>query len=220
MSEEREPLLNIKNVMVTLLSGLLLLALVCCCYSMRFGGAKAEAYLRVNRELFEGTTSDFEIYRETQIESLKSSLVINAALQNEGIKNIKGVTAAAIRRSLHSTMDGSELLFVTLKQGRWSRAETETILNAVLHAYRSEVIDKERLQKVKVSAQLRKEYTERHNQIQSERTSNADLSTFVADQKALVADLSVLATEQSKLEIELNGRDRVQVIQPALVTGR
>ena len=58
-------------------------------------GKRVEAILRVNRELSDGNSADFMIYKETQANLVKSNYVINAALRDPDLANIKGLTPSS-----------------------------------------------------------------------------------------------------------------------------
>ena len=148
----------------------------------------AESYLKVNRELFEGTANDFMIFKETQGSLLKSTFVVNQALSDNEIQQLPLVRYDNFRRprkqratwlsnAINVQVDEDELLYVTMK-GR-SKKQTEQVLTAVLDAYQKEVVSKERLAKVEELSRLRKRYQVVYDRISSETEQIEHLAELV-----------------------------------------
>ena len=134
----------------------------------------AEAYLQVNRELFRGTANDFMIYKETQASLLTSTFVVNKALSDNEIQQLPIVTtdnlgqprkrpATWLSDAISVLVDEDELLFVTMR-GR-HKEQTEKVLDAVIKAYESQIVNKERLEKVEELSRLRKRYNTTYEEI-------------------------------------------------------
>jgi len=121
-------------------------------------GSRAQAILKVSRAGFDGNAADFMIYKETQASLLRSDFVVSAALRNQSIQNIKGVSLPEVRHALAVLPSETELMMVTLNQRSWSKPETKKILNAVIEAYQSEVVNKERIEQVDQLSKLRRRY--------------------------------------------------------------
>ena len=148
----------------------------------------AESYLQVNRELFQGTSTDFMIYKETQGSLLKSTFVVNRALQDNEIQQlpiVKYDNFGRPRKQLSTWLSGAinvlvdedELLYVTMK-GR-KKEQTEKVLGAVIDSYQSEIINKERLQKVEELSRLRRRYNLVFDEISKESEEIKQLSERV-----------------------------------------
>lgn len=128
---------------------------------------KAEAVLRVSRELSQGNSADFMIYKETQGGLIKSPFVINAALRDNDISQLPMVLTdswgrrrkkpeAWLAGAISVTPDESELLWISMT-GR-DKQQTEKILEKVIEAHQTEIVNKERLEKVDTHTKLRKRY--------------------------------------------------------------
>jgi len=137
----------------------------------------AEAFLRVNRELFRGTAGDFMIYKETQGALLTSGLVIQRALRDSEISQLPMVKRdhfgserkrkdSWLSNAVKVRIDEDELLYVTMK-GR-SKKQTPLILAAVINAYKQEIVNKERLEKVDELRKLRERYQDIYDNIVKE----------------------------------------------------
>ena len=169
-----------------LLFGLFLASLLGC-DGMPGTGSKAQAILKVNRARTKGNASDFMIYKETQAALLRSNFVISAALRNQRISEIQGVSLPAIQQALTVQVSETELMFVTLAHGPWSKPETTKILNAVIEAYQSEVVNKERIAKVDQLTKLRRRYQTAYQMV----TKKSDEVTATAKQLGSVDQESV-----------------------------
>ena len=177
----------------------------------------AEAYLRVNRELFRGTAGDFMIYKETQGSLLKSTFVVSRALRNNDISQLSMVkydnfgrprkrAAAWLSNAVKVQIDEDELLGVTMK-GR-SLKQTEDILKAVIEAYQQEIVNKERLEKVEELANLRKRYQSVYEDIVketeqvkalAERLGAVDSELIQRKQAMKMAELEAAQHEMERL---------------------
>ena len=87
---------------------------------------------------------------------LKSQYVLNAALRQPDLHRLEGLSTAALRRAISVELSGdSELIPVTMPVGRWQPDDAERVLNAVVQAFESEVVNKERLETVETLTKLR-----------------------------------------------------------------
>lgn len=119
---------------------------------------RAQAILKFNRAAIKGNASDFMIYRETQASLIRSNFVISAALRDQNVAKIKGISLPAVQNALNVQVGETEILSISLDQGTWSQQESKTILEAVLDGFMSEVVNQERLEKVDRLAKLRRRY--------------------------------------------------------------
>ena len=132
------------------------------------------------------TIADYMTYKETQATLLKSSFVIHAALRPDpdpekdisqlpmvrsdkwlGVWPIKRERPVAwLEDAITVNLAGeSELLRVRLR-GK-DRKETRQVLDAVVAAYKSEIVNKERLDKVRMLSSLKKRFTRKNNDFQT-----------------------------------------------------
>lgn len=163
---------HVSSLLVTLLFGSLILGC---------NGSKqiATAYLRVNREKFDGTSSDFMIYKETLAGLLTSQFVLQMALKTQGLP--KDLQLENLKGRLKVTVAEDELIYVTLrKQAKWTKPETERILNAVLESYVSNVVNKEQLEKVEQLSKRRKRYATIYQRIVKDTEEIASLARHLS----------------------------------------
>ena len=215
------PALGIGIVTATLLSALLWLLI-----PVEF---QAEAVLRVNRdaELVGGTRrhrtiSDYMTYKETQATLLTSSFVINAALRDNAINQLPMVRfdrlgkkrdrpVAWLEDAIKVDLAGeSELLRVRLRGE--SREQTEQVLNAVVKAYESEIVSKERLEKVEMLQKLRTRYranfeeiSKKGEQVQklAEQLGSTEMATVQSEQRIRLQELQSNKRDLDNLRKEL-----------------
>ncbi len=182
----------------------------------------AEAYLRVNRELFRGTSGDFMIYKETQGSLLKSTFVVSRALRNNEINQLSMVKydnfgrprkrrEAWLASAVNVQIDEDELLYVTMK-GR-SKQQTTDILLAVIEAYQQEIVNKERLEKVEELASLRKRYQDVYDDIVDETEKVKTLAERLGAvdsaliQRKQAMKMAELESAQGRMEQLMRGLD-------------
>ncbi len=127
--------------------------------------SQATAYLRVDRNAVGGTAVDYMIFKETQGALLKSEYVLKTALTSDSLSRTD-ITWHELSASLHVQSSEDELLCLKLR-GR-NNEETVALLNAVLDAYKSEVLDKDRLEKMNLLVKIRTLYEEKYNEMVEE----------------------------------------------------
>lgn len=172
----------------------------------------AEAVLRVNRDLSEGTASDYMIYKETQGSLIKSTFVLNSALRDIDINQLPMVLTdtygrkrkrpvAWLQGALSVQPDETELLWVRL-DGR-NKEQTEKILNRVVSAYEQEIVNRERVEKIDTLNKLRKRYTILFDSIRKKSDEINQLAQQLGS-----PDSNVVARQQSLKFNELNNAQR------------
>lgn len=173
---------------------------------------RADAVLRVSRELSRGNSSDYMIYKDTQANLVKSNYVLNAALRDPEISQLPMVLydnykRARIRKShwLKSAIsvnpDDTELIAVSMR-GR-HKDHTEKILNKVLQLYEREIVNKERMEKVTTLTKLRKRYQRLFEDIGKKTDEIATLG----EQLGATDSRAVIQAQQLKIN-QLNATQR------------
>ena len=168
----------------------------------------AEAVLRVNRELSKGNASDYMIYKETQSHLIRSTFVINSALREPEINQLAMVKndswgrprknpVSWLSKAVFVRPDETELIQVTM-QG-WHKEQTKEILDRVLKSYQTEIINKERMEKVGTRARLRKQYQDLYDAVS---TKSDQISTLA--QQLGATDNKIVAQQQQMKINELN----------------
>jgi capsular exopolysaccharide synthesis family protein len=185
----------------------------------------ATAYLKVDsddrRLIFQtadegGSASNFQLYRSTQQQMMKTPFVLNTALRKEGVSGLAELVEAP---------NAIEWLQKSIKidfpdNGEIMRASVETknsdscvkIINAVVEAYMEEVVLNERNDRLKRLNSLEKVYSEAEQKVRSKRselralatalgTSDTD-SLTVAQQNAL-QQFGLMQTQLSEVQFQL-----------------
>jgi capsular exopolysaccharide synthesis family protein len=185
----------------------------------------ATAYLKVDsddrRLIFQtadegGSASNFQLYRSTQQQMMKTPFVLNTALRKEGISELAELVEAPsamdwLQNSIKVEFPGN---------GEIMRASLETqnsdscvkIINAVVEAYMEEVVLNERNDRLKRLNSLEKVYSEAEQKVRTKRselralatalgTSDTD-SLTVAQQNAL-QQFGVMQTQLSEVQFQL-----------------
>lgn len=177
----------------------------------------AESYLQVNRELFQGTASDFMIFKETQGALLRSTFVVNRALSNNDIQQLSIVKydhfgrprkqpATWLSNAIKVQVNEDELLYVTMRER--NKGETEIVLKAVIEAYKKEIVSKERLEKVEELRKLRERYQEVYDAIVdetdeirtlAERVGGLESDTIKREQQMKLDELRQVHAEADRI---------------------
>ena len=117
------------------------------------------------------TRSSIDVYRGTQIQLLTSDFVLTAALRNisqlEFVKQQKDPVQWLAKALQVESPGNSEILRVSLSTPQ--KADSVAIVNAVVAAYMTEVVDKERADRVSSLAELDKVYAEKEAELRSKR---------------------------------------------------
>jgi len=186
-------------------------------------GFEAVAWLRVGDKtgMFSATGRDnaeYESYRKTQVQLIKSPFVLMSALRRPGIAELKTLRdekqdqVGWLARNIQvSAPMESEVLQVRLRGE--GATDVKEIVNAVTRSYLEDVVNKEKSERLerrdtierqfKANAvELRRKRTE-YNDLA--RTLGADDSIEVATQRALLIDhLNLLRSQMSVMQQELS----------------
>lgn len=162
------------------------------------------------------TYSSFELYKGTQIQLLTSDFVLMAALRDPKVANIEVLKREEdsirwLARALQVEAPGNaEILRLSLSTP--DRNSGAVIVQAVVDAYFSEVVDKEHLGRVKHLAELDGLYTAQETEVRSKRTELAKLEKQLGS-----GDKGVLSLkEQSALQEYMDSRKDLKRVQGEL----
>jgi uncharacterized protein involved in exopolysaccharide biosynthesis len=116
------------------------------------------------------THASFDLYKGTQIQLLTSDFVLIAALrrntsQVEIVKQQEDPVRWLAKTLQVESPGNSEILRVSLSTAQ--RAESIAIVNAVVDAYQTEAVDKERAERANRLAKLSKVYEEKETELRS-----------------------------------------------------
>lgn len=185
---ESSSLANSPNYARSRAWGCLLISLVAVSAGCNQSG-DAVAVLRVRRSATVGTASEFEVYKNTQAQLLKSTMVLQAALTNPSIKSLAIVKKQQnapqwLQSKLSVQVPGStELMQVQLKS-TGDPTETTSILDAVVEAYLTEIVEQERQEGLDRLATL---------EARMEKLSGLEASETQADIDRLRSELAATA---------------------------
>ena len=165
-------------------------------------GKRVEAILRVNRELSDGNSADFMIYKETQANLVKSNYVINAALRDPDLANIKGLTPSSLKHSIQVfAQDNNELITVSMACGSNSPGQASVILNKILSMYETEIVNKDRMEKISTLTKLRKRYQRLFEDIQKKTDETAQLGKQLGATSSQTVELSLQRKTKNLLQL-------------------
>lgn len=132
---------------------------------------RAEQQSLLTSDLQSGAAArDFDIFRATQIALIKGSSVLNIALANPNMQQVKLLQdeenpSMWLQENLDVRFEGeSELLRVSLTEGTDNPNELKTIVDAVCTAYLDKVVREDRLDRIKVKDAL----VVNHNKLKDE----------------------------------------------------
>jgi polysaccharide biosynthesis transport protein len=201
-------------------------------------GFEAVAWLRVRDKsgMFGAgmgrDNAEYEAYRKTQVQLIKSPLVLMAALRRPGIDSLgtlKGEEDKVgwlMRNVQVSAPMESEVLQVRLR-GEDAREITQ-IVNAVTNAYLTDVVNKEKTERLRRRDTLEKKYKENMAEVRSRldvynnlaRSLGTTDSAEVATQRALLLDhLGTLRAQQTQLQRDLALLDAELAVMDAKARG-
>lgn len=190
-------------------------------------GYEAVVWLRIRSapNLLGGATDmrEYEAYRKTQIQLLKSPVVLNAALRRPGISSLRTITDEDDPvRWLAETLETNaqtESEVLQLKLRAPVAEEAAKILNAVTTCYLDDIVNKDRQERLQRRDTLEKKYRENQSELRSKKESANQLakaigsrdSEEVSTQKTLLmehlstvrATLYDLQRQQRELDEEL-----------------
>jgi len=185
-------------------------------------GYEAVAWLRVRDKsgMFGSgvgrDSAEYEAYRKTQVQLIKSPLVLMAALRRSGVNSLQTLSGERdkvgwlMRYVQVSAPMESEVLQVRLR-GEDPR-EITTIVNAVTNAYLTDVVNKEKAERLARRDTLEKAYKENMAEIRTQLDTYHDLaktlgttdSAEVTTQRALLLDhLGTLRAQQTQLQRDI-----------------
>jgi polysaccharide biosynthesis transport protein len=201
-------------------------------------GFEAVAWLRVRDKsgMFGAgigrDSAEYEAYRKTQVQLIKSPLVLMAALRRSGVNSLQTLKGEEdkvgwlMRNVQVSAPMESEVLQVRLR-GEDPR-EITTIVNAVTNAYLTDVVNKEKAERLARRDMLEKKYKENMADIRSRldtyhnlaKTLGTTDSTEVATQRALLLDhLGTLRAQQTQLQRDIAMVDAELAVMDAKARG-
>jgi succinoglycan biosynthesis transport protein ExoP len=201
-------------------------------------GFEAVAWLRVRDKsgMFGAgmgrDNAEYEAFRKTQVQLIKSPLVLMAALRRPGIDSLgmlKGEEDKVgwlMRNVQVSAPMESEVLQVRLR-GEDAREITQ-IVNAVTTAYLGDVVNKEKTERLRRRDTLEKKYKENMAEVRSRldvynnlaRSLGTTDSAEVATQRALLLDhLGTLRAQQTQLQRDLALLDAELAVMDAKARG-
>ena len=182
---------------------------------------QATAFLRFNGLESCGCFADYDIIeekrkiiKETQKQLLLNRLILNAAVSKPGIGKLTIIKDQNdpvdwLSRNLQVTFHvNSEVMKVSLLGT--NRKETAMLVNAVVDAYMTEIVDAERKKRDERISELKKLQAEKTREVKS---AHGDLDAV----KDLQKDLDSITAELEKLHVESFCALRITVLQKAEV---
>jgi capsular exopolysaccharide synthesis family protein len=160
--------------------------------------------------------AEYEAYRKTQLQLIKSPFVLTSALRRPGIAELPTVREEIdpvdwLARSIQITapMD-SEVVQVRLRGKK--AADVTKLVNAVTSSYLDEVVNKERTERLGRRDALEKKYKENMSELRSRRETFNTLARTLGTR-----DSSEVATQRSLLLDHLGSlRSQMQLTQSSL----
>ena len=186
-------------------------------------GFEAVAWLRVldKTGMFGAVSRDnaeYESYRKTQVQLIKSPLVLLSALRRPGIAELKTLQdekedqAGWLARSIQVTAPmESEVIQVRLRGE--SPSDVTQIVNAVTQAYIGDVVNKEKAARLERRDTIQRQYKQNMTEVRRRRdeynnlakTLGANDSIEVATQRSLLLDhLGTLRAQLTSLQRDLS----------------
>ena len=201
-------------------------------------GYEAVAWLRVRDKAGMLSTAgrdgaEYEVYRKTQVQLIKSPFVLSSALRRPGVAECVALRDAPdpvgwLESSITVTAPPhSEVLQIGLRGQR--PAETALIVNAVTQSYLDDIVSQERRERLRRRDALEKKYKENMKELRSRhetfnglaRTLGTGDSQEVLTQRGILLDqLGSLRMQISTTEREIDGIDAELAILQARADGR
>jgi len=184
---------------------------------------EAVAWLRVrsNPGTFSGSAGpgEYEQYRKTQLQLIKSPFVLNAALRRPGISGLEALREEKdqvgwLTRTVEVAAPAESEVVQIRMRGDDPR-EVQKLVNAVTQAYLTDVVNKERTERLARRDMLEKKYKENMAEVRTRLETFNNLarslgtrdSAEVATQRSLLLDhLGTLRAQLTQLQ-----RDVVQI---------
>lgn len=186
-------------------------------------GYEAVVWLRIRASgtlLNEGRSAEYDAYRKTQLQLLRSPVVLNAALRKPGISSLRMITEQDdpqtwLARTIEPVVQGDSEVMQLKFRGPVAE-ETAKILNAITSCYLDDIVNKDRQDRLGRRDQLEKKFKENQTELRSRRETFNDLartlgtrdSSEVATQRGLLMDqLSTARGRMVQAENELERLD-------------
>lgn len=185
------------------------------------------AWLRV-RKLDTEPDAEYDAYRKTQSQLIKSPFVLTAALRSPGISRLK-----AFRKKddqLAWLQDRIQIVapanseVVQIRMRGADPHELQQIVNAVTHAYLSGVVGKDRADRLARHDMLEKKYKELVTDLRARLAeekhhdkANADSEVRRTEIQQLQAQLDQMAAKIAASELDVFLPPRVELIEEAIV---
>ena len=200
-------------------------------------GYEAVAWLRVRDKAGMLSTAgrdgaEYEAYRKTQVQLIKSPFVLSSALRRPGVADCEALRDESdpvgwLESLITVTAPPhSEVLQIGLRGER--PAETALIVNAVTQSYLDDIVSQERRERLRRRDALEKKYKENMKELRSRhetfnslaRTLGTGDSQEVLTQRGIFLDqLGSLRMQRSKTEQEIAGIDAELAILQARANG-
>lgn len=186
-------------------------------------GYEAVVWLRIRASgtlLSEGRSAEYDAYRKTQLQLLRSPVVLNAALRKPGISSLRMITEqddpqAWLARTIEPVVQGDSEVMQLKFRGAVAE-ETAKILNAITSCYLDDIVNKDRQDRLGRRDQLEKKFKENQTELRSRRETFNDLartlgtrdSQEVATQRGLLMDQ--LGTARNRMVQAENDLERLE----------
>ena len=186
-------------------------------------GYEAVVWLRIRASgtlLSEGRSAEYDAYRKTQLQLLRSPVVLNAALRKPGISSLRMITEqddpqAWLARTIEPVVQGDSEVMQLKFRGAVAE-ETAKILNAITSCYLDDIVNKDRQDRLGRRDQLEKKFKENQTELRSRRETFNDLartlgtrdSSEVATQRGLLMDQ--LSTARGRMVQAENDLERLE----------
>lgn len=177
-------------------------------------GYEAVVWLRIRASgtlLSEGRSAEYDAYRKTQLQLLRSPVVLNAALRKPGISSLRMITEqddpqAWLARTIEPVLQGDSEVMQLKFRGAVAE-ETAKILNAITSCYLDDIVNKDRQDRLGRRDQLEKKFKENQTELRSRRETFNDLARTLGTR-----DSQEVATQRSLLMDQL-GTARGRMVQ-------
>jgi capsular exopolysaccharide synthesis family protein len=186
-------------------------------------GFEAVVWLRIRASgtlLNEGRSAEYDAYRKTQLQLLRSPVVLNAALRKPGISSLKTITEQDdpqnwLARTIEPVLQGDSEVMQLKFRGAVAE-DTAKILNAITSCYLDDIVNKDRQDRLSRRDQLEKKFKENQTELRSRRETFNDLartlgtrdSQEVATQRGLLMDQ--LGTARGRMIQAENDLERLE----------
>jgi capsular exopolysaccharide synthesis family protein len=200
-------------------------------------GFEAVAWLRVRDKtgMFGGSrdSAEYESYRKTQVQLIKSPFVLTSALRRPGITDLKTLQnekqdqVGWLARNIQvSAPMESEVLQVRLRGE--SASDVTQIVNAVTQAYLGDVVNKEKADRLERRDTIQRQYKQNMTEVRRRRdeynnlakTLGASDSIEVATQRSLLLDhVGTLRAQLTSMQRDLSVLDAELAVLDAKARG-